>query len=82
LRHHFGILQNEVPHMLERKAEKLIDDHLYSRTEAEPFLGYPSTPTFRKMEREGLLKPIRLSKGPTAPVHYTGKNIRAAARGK
>jgi hypothetical protein len=55
----------------------IVDDHLYPRDEAIPFLGGVSVPTLRRMEREGILKPIRLNKrSPTAQVYYSGKNIR------
>ncbi|MBR1234598.1 hypothetical protein [Bradyrhizobium sp. AUGA SZCCT0182] len=57
----------------------IIDDHLYPRDQAIRFLGGVSTPTLRRMEKEGVLKPIRLNKrSATAQVYYKGKNIREA----
>jgi hypothetical protein len=55
----------------------IVDDHLYPRDEASSFLGGVSIPTLRRMEQQGILKPIRLNKrSPTAQVYYKGKNLR------
>ena len=67
--------------MTQQNVNQLIDDHLYPREQARPFLGNVSVPTLRRMERDGILKPIRLTKrSPTAQVFYTGANIRTAIR--
>ena len=63
--------------MAKQNTNELIDDHLYSREEARPFLGGASVPTQRRMEQEGILKPIRLNKrSPTGQVYYSGRNPR------
>jgi hypothetical protein len=69
--------------MAKQNISELIDDHLYPREEARPFLGGVSVPTLRRMEQEGILRPIRLTKrSPTAQVYYSGKNLREAQRDK
>jgi DNA-binding transcriptional MerR regulator len=61
----------------------IVDDHLYPRDEASSFLGGVSVPTLRRMEKQGILKPIRLNKrSPTAQVYYSGRNIRDAQSDK
>jgi hypothetical protein len=60
----------------------LISDYLYPRKQARQILGDISIATLARLEKAGVLKPIRLNKhSPTAQVFYTGSNLREATRG-
>jgi hypothetical protein len=60
----------------------LVDEYLYSREQARPFLGGASIATLKRLEHAGVLQPIRRNKtSPTAQVFYTGANIRKAVHG-
>ena len=60
----------------------LNDDFFYTREQARPFFGNCSIATLVRLEKEGVLKPIRRNKrSTTAQVLYSGRNIRAAQYG-
>jgi hypothetical protein len=62
--------------------QNLFSDYLYSREKARHILGGISIATLTRLEKAGVLKPIRLNKhSPTAQVFYTGVNLRETMRG-
>lgn len=50
---------------------------LYSREQVAEMLGGVSIATVRRLEREGRLKPVRLSRSPTAMVFFRASNVQA-----
>jgi len=59
--------------------QHLVSDYLYPREQARQILGGVSIATLLRLEKAGLLKPIRLNKrSPTAQVFYKGANLREA----
>jgi hypothetical protein len=57
--------------------QNLIGEYLYPREQARQILGGISIATLVRLEKAGVLKPIRLNKhSPTAQVFYTGFNLR------
>lgn len=48
---------------------------LYSREQVAAMLGNVSIATIRRLESEGRLKPIRLSRSPTAMVFFRAKDV-------
>jgi hypothetical protein len=62
--------------------QHLASDFLYPREQARQILGGVSIATLKRLEKAGVLKPIRLNKrSPTAQVFYTGVNLRELTRG-
>jgi hypothetical protein len=60
----------------------LASDFLYPREQARQILGGVSIATLKRLEKVGVLKPVRLNKrSPTAQVFYTGVNLRELTRG-
>jgi len=57
----------------QRAAERL----LFSREQTAEVLGGVSIATIRRLEREGRLKPIRLSRSPTAMVFFRASDVQA-----
>jgi hypothetical protein len=59
--------------------QHLISDFLYPREQARHILGGVSIATLKRLEKVGVLKPIRLNKrSPAAQVFYMGVNLREA----
>jgi hypothetical protein len=57
--------------------QQLVNDYLYPREQARLILGGISIATLARLEKAGVLKPVRLNKrSPTAQVFYTGVNLR------
>ncbi len=48
---------------------------LYSREQVAGMLGGVSIATVRRLEREGRLKPVRLSRSPTAMVFFRAADV-------
>jgi hypothetical protein len=55
---------------------------LYSREQAARLLGGVCAMTLIRMEKRGVLKPIRLVPSANGRVFYTAENIAAVARGE
>ena len=50
---------------------------LYTREQVAQLLGGVSIATVRRLEREGQLRPVRLSRSPTAMVFFRASDVRA-----
>jgi len=55
---------------------------IYSRKQSRKKLGDISDSSIKRLEEQGLLSPIRLSRSPTAMVFYAADQVLALARGK
>lgn len=55
---------------------------VYTRAQARVLLGNVSVMTLIRMERQKLLKPIRMTKGKAAQVFYSYQNILDVAQGR
>jgi hypothetical protein len=55
---------------------------LVKRTEAGPLLGGISSSQLIRLEKAGLLKPVKLSKSPVGAVFYSYDNVLDVARGQ
>jgi ribosomal protein S25 len=65
-----------------RAADTLSNRLLYTRRQAAELLGNVSLATLKRLEEEGILKPVRLNKRSTvSQVFYTHSNLMAVARG-
>jgi hypothetical protein len=72
----------EMPDMKSYTDQNLVSDYLYPREHARQILGGISIATLARLEKAGVLKPIRLNKrSPTAQVFYKGRNLREAMGG-
>lgn len=54
---------------------------LYTRAQTAELLGNVSLATIRRLENEGLLKPVRLSRSPTAMVFFRASDVEALVAG-
>lgn len=62
--------------------QHIINDYLYPREQARQVLGGISIATLARLEKAGVLKPIRLNKrSANAQVFYSGNNLRELTRG-
>jgi hypothetical protein len=55
---------------------------LYSRQQTAQALGYRSVASVIRLQREGVLRPIRLTKRRTGQVFYSVEEVRALASAK
>ncbi|MGB3490211.1 MAG: hypothetical protein WBA62_19130 [Xanthobacteraceae bacterium] len=54
----------------------IMDDYLYSREQARQILGGISIATLTRLEKAGVLKPVRLNaRSPSAKVYYKGISL-------
>jgi hypothetical protein len=79
----FGLMPTTTPEQhRERAADTLPERLLYPRKHAAELLGGVSLATLKRLEEEGILKPVRLNKRSTvSQVFYTHSNLMAVARG-
>jgi hypothetical protein len=71
-----------VPDLPSDAGEPPVEQLLISRKHTRRMLGDVSTATLQRLERDGILRPIRLNRrSPVSQVFYTPANVAAAAKG-
>jgi hypothetical protein len=79
------ISDQELNRRSEQPARALMEQRqlLFSRQQARPILGYPSLATLIRLERKGVLTPIRLNpRQTTGQVYYRGDELLRLVNGE
>jgi hypothetical protein len=84
----FCAMSTQIKHEQRERVRASVDDALperllYSRKQAAEKLGNVSLATLKRLEDEGILRPVRLNKRrPTSQVFYSHSNLMAVAKGE